>query len=176
MTPQTVSAPPEFFIDTEAGAFVARYSERGLMALRFPDASAKEGRSLPRGADGKGAHWHELTSTAVRAILSGRAPKQLPPLDVSVGTEFQRRVWAALQRIPLGETRTYAALAAEVGNPKAVRAVGGACGANPIPVLIPCHRVLAAHGRIGGFSAGLPWKEWLLEREGVVLVAVFRPS
>ena len=66
-----------------------------------------------------------------------------------------------------GETKSYGEIAEAIGKPKAVRAVGGACGANPIPVLVPCHRVLAANRKIGGFSGGLEWKRRLLEREGV---------
>jgi len=68
--------------------------------------------------------------------------------------------------IPPGQTRSYGEIARAIGNPKAVRAVGGACGANPIPVLVPCHRVLAAHRKIGGFSSGLDWKRQLLAIEG----------
>ena len=83
------------------------------------------------------------------------------------GTDFQRRVWRALQDIPYGQTRSYAQLAAAVGAPRACRAVGGANGRNPLPILIPCHRVIAADGRLAGFSAGLERKEALLELEGI---------
>lgn len=81
------------------------------------------------------------------------------------GSDFQRRVWQEMCRIPLGETRSYGALAARLGS--APRAVGGACGANPIPILIPCHRVLAAGGRPGGYSGkgGLATKRFLLTHE-----------
>jgi len=72
-------------------------------------------------------------------------------------------------KIKFGRTQSYGELAAAIGNPKAVRAVGGACGANPIPVLVPCHRVLAANQKIGGFSSGLEWKRKLLGREGIIL-------
>ena len=75
-----------------------------------------------------------------------------------------------MTRIPLGHTSSYGALANAIGKPKAVRAVGGACGANPIPVLVPCHRVLAANNKIGGFSSGLDWKRKLLARERVNLL------
>ena len=85
----------------------------------------------------------------------------------SAGTEFQQRVWSALKEIPSGETRSYGEVAASIRSPKATRAVGSACGANPIPVLIPCHRVLASGGRLGGFSGGLDWKRRLLMVEGV---------
>lgn len=83
------------------------------------------------------------------------------------GTPFQQKVWAALRRIPFGETRSYAEIAREVGS--SARAVGGACGANPILLVIPCHRVVAADGGLGGFSAGLKNKEWLLAFERAAL-------
>ena len=102
----------------------------------------------------------------MKRILAGNEPTQFPPLDPA-GTEFQKSVWNALRKIPLGKTRSYGEIAKHIGKPRAVRAVGGACGANPIPVLVPCHRVLAANRKIGGFSGGLNWKRALLAREGV---------
>jgi len=75
-----------------------------------------------------------------------------------------------MTKIPLGKTGSYGELARAIGRPKAVRAVGGACGANPIPVLVPCHRVLAANHKLGGFSGGLDRKRELLKREGVTLI------
>ena len=84
------------------------------------------------------------------------------------GTPFQLRVWQALREIPYGELRTYGQLAASLGRPGASRAVGGANGKNPIPLIVPCHRVVASDG-IGGFTGGLAWKERLLAHEGIVL-------
>jgi methylated-DNA-[protein]-cysteine S-methyltransferase len=81
------------------------------------------------------------------------------------GTEFQRAVWQRLREIPYGETISYSELARRVGNPKASRAVGSANGANPIPIVIPCHRVIAADGGLGGFGGGLLVKQALLELE-----------
>ncbi|MDX1442156.1 MAG: methylated-DNA--[protein]-cysteine S-methyltransferase [Gammaproteobacteria bacterium] len=81
------------------------------------------------------------------------------------GSEFQKRVWTALQEIPFGETRSYKQLAEAIGDPAASRAVGSANGANPIPVIIPCHRVIAADGSLGGYSGGLEIKQRLLEIE-----------
>jgi methylated-DNA-[protein]-cysteine S-methyltransferase len=83
-----------------------------------------------------------------------------------VGTAFQRRVWRALLEIPYGETRSYLDLAGSVGNPKAVRAVGQANGRNPIGVVVPCHRVIAADGTLGGYAGGLDRKRLLLSLEG----------
>jgi O-6-methylguanine DNA methyltransferase len=75
-----------------------------------------------------------------------------------------------MTKIPFGQTSSYGELASAIGKPQAVRAVGGACGANPIPVLVPCHRVLAANQKIGGFSGGLDRKRELLKREGIMLI------
>jgi methylated-DNA-[protein]-cysteine S-methyltransferase len=81
------------------------------------------------------------------------------------GTEFQKRVWCALLTIPYGETRSYTQIAAQIGAPKAVRAVGAANGRNPIPVIVPCHRVIGASGDLVGFGGGLAWKRLLLDLE-----------
>jgi methylated-DNA-[protein]-cysteine S-methyltransferase len=86
-----------------------------------------------------------------------------------VGTKFQQAVWTALRAIPYGQVRTYAELADEVGQPTAARAVGGACGSNPIALFIPCHRVIRADGTLGGFGCGMERKRWLLEHEGYVM-------
>lgn len=81
------------------------------------------------------------------------------------GTEFRQKVWAALQTIPYGETRTYGELAKQIGNPKASRAVGGANHNNPVVIVVPCHRVIGADGSLVGFGCGLDMKEYLLELE-----------
>jgi O-6-methylguanine DNA methyltransferase len=85
-------------------------------------------------------------------------------IETSDGTPFQQAVWNELKNIPRGQTRTYGEIAAAIGHPRAARAVGSACGANPLPFFIPCHRAVAAKGP-GGFSCGLPWKKLLLELE-----------
>lgn len=84
------------------------------------------------------------------------------------GTAFQRDVWAALREIPPGTTMSYGGIAARIGRPKSVRAVGLANGSNPIALVIPCHRVIGASGALTGFGGGLPRKKWLLEHEGVL--------
>jgi O-6-methylguanine DNA methyltransferase len=152
-------------IPTSEGGFTAHYSEHGLARLDFPTArpEAQSEKEIPAQV----RRWHRLTTDALNDALAGRAPRVLPPLDLSAGTEFQRHVWSALRRIASGRTRSYAEVAAEIGKPRATRAVGGACGANPIPVLVPCHRVLAANHAIGGFGGGLDWKRKLLAREGI---------
>ena len=87
------------------------------------------------------------------------------PLDLR-GTEFQRRVWELLLYIPFGETRTYLDIALALGDPKAVRAVGAANGQNPVPIIVPCHRVIGGDGALIGYGGGLWRKEWLLAHEG----------
>jgi methylated-DNA-[protein]-cysteine S-methyltransferase len=86
------------------------------------------------------------------------------PLEL-VGTDFQKRVWGALLTIPYGETRSYTEIASQIGAPRAVRAVGAANGRNPIPIIVPCHRVIGASGNLVGFGGGLEWKRLLLDLE-----------
>lgn len=156
-------------IPTRDGRFLASYSKKGLASLNFPSFRNGQAPSTNSAASPEIRRWHRATTRALERALEGRSPKVLPPLDVSAGTAFQKRVWAAMRRIACGKTIAYGELARAIGNPKAVRAVGGACGANPVPVLVPCHRVLAANGKIGGFSGGRSWKKTLLSREGVNL-------
>jgi O-6-methylguanine DNA methyltransferase len=156
-------------IRTPDGCFTARFSERGLAVLDFPDSTippADKG-DPENGFSGRYRRWYGMTAKALFQALAGRKPSQLPPLDLEKGTPFQQAVWRALMEIPSGETRSYREIAQVVGRPQAFRAVGQACGTNPIPVFVPCHRVLAARGRLGGFSGGLDWKKLLLDREGV---------
>jgi methylated-DNA-[protein]-cysteine S-methyltransferase len=98
------------------------------------------------------------------AYLQGRLRSFDLPL-APAGTPFQRQVWEGMAKIPYGATQSYGELARKVKNPGATQAVGSACGANPIPLIIPCHRVLAAAGRLGGFGLGLDAKRWLLDLE-----------
>jgi|ERR1017187_3421859 O-6-methylguanine DNA methyltransferase len=165
-------------VSTRAGQFIARYSEKGLAELNFPSvgrapvgAKSNEDRSpravKPIGVPAPIRHWHRATAAALKQVLAGRSPRKFPPLDLSGGTTFQRQVWNALRKIARGQSKSYGEIARAIGKPKAARAVGGACGANPIPVLVPCHRVLAANGKLGGFSGGLDWKRKLLTCEGI---------
>ena len=100
----------------------------------------------------------------LREYFAGKRAEFDLPL-APVGTAFQRSVWRQLQQIPYGETISYGELARRVGNPKASRAVGSANGANPLPIVIPCHRVIASDGTLGGFGGGLPTKQTLLALE-----------
>ena len=92
------------------------------------------------------------------------------PLAYGPATPFQREVWRALRRIPYGEVRSYRWVARAISRPRSARAVGRACGANPWPIVVPCHRVVAANGSLGGYSSGLNWKRLLLRIEGASLM------
>jgi len=163
------TALAELPISTRDGIFLAHYSEKGLAELDFPSAKTLAAPERNEGApiSAKIKNWHRLTTGALKKILAGSEPTGFPPLDWTGKTEFQKSVWRAMLKISPGKTKSYGEIAHAIGNPKAVRAVGGACGANPIPVLVPCHRVLAANNKLGGFSGGLDWKRKLLAGEGI---------
>lgn len=147
-------------IQTAMGAFTAHFTPTGLAGLDFPNPKAE---STPSAS--VNPRWVEQTAAAVTETLEGRRHPPLPPLDLRNGTAFQREVWNVLRGIPPGATASYLEIARKLGRPKAARAVGQACAANPIPVLIPCHRILASNGKLGGFSGGLDWKRRLLAIE-----------
>ena len=137
-------------IQTPQGIFFATYSQAGLCRLEFP-----ENTKLPKtqlNLTGLAKRWLLATVQTLETILLGQAPRALPPLDLSAGTKFQISVWQQLLQIPLGKARSYGELTKRLGKLGASLAVGSACGANPIPVIVPCHRVLPTQGRIGGFS------------------------
>lgn len=143
---------------------MAHFSDLGLARLTFPNRATSP-LDLPE-LSLELWSWHSLTQQALKEALRDGRVTRFPPMDLRSGTPFQQRVWRILRTIPPGETMTYAEVALAIHQPKAVRAVGGACGANPIPVLIPCHRVLAVNRKIGGFSGGINWKKTLLSIEG----------
>jgi O-6-methylguanine DNA methyltransferase len=165
--------PLELPVATSDGIFLAHYSETGLARLNFPNAGGPAGAQSSRRAVASKQiplsvlRWHRTTTEALKSMLAGRPPKALPPLDWTGTTGFQQSVWRQLLKLGPGQTKSYGEMARAIGRPKAVRAVGGACGANPIPGLVPCHRVLAAGQKIGGFAGGLDWKRTLLAREGI---------
>ena len=164
----------ELPISTHDGKFLARYSENGLAELNFPKnggaelplGQAAQQRRPTKSISTKIKNWRRTTEIALKKILAGKKSK-LPPLDWNGATDFQKSVWKQMLKISTGKTKSYGEISAAIGKPKAVRAVGGACGANPVPVLVPCHRVLAANKKLGGFSGGLDWKRSLLKREGI---------
>ena len=151
-------------VETSLGAMLVAATHRGVCRLAF-----NEGREALETRFGKaelvegGADFAELLATVIASV---EAPGDFShiPLDVK-GTAFQEACWRELQRIPAGETRTYAQIAAAVGKPKAVRAAGSANGANNVAVLIPCHRVIRTGGGLGGYAYGLEIKRKLLEKE-----------
>ena len=104
----------------------------------------------------------------LQAYFKGKTKDLDFPVELN-GTEFQKSVWNEIAKVGFGEVTTYAEIAENIGNPKAVRAVGGAVGSNPVPLAVGCHRVLGASGRITGYSGGdgIPTKRWLLELEGI---------
>lgn len=109
----------------------------------------------------------EQTARQLEEYFAGTRRSFDVPLDPD-GTEFQQQVWAALTRIPFAETSTYGKQAATIGRPRAVRAVGAANGRNPIPIIVPCHRIVGADGSLTGFAAGVDTKRWLLDHERAV--------
>jgi AraC family transcriptional regulator of adaptative response/methylated-DNA-[protein]-cysteine methyltransferase len=150
--------------ETSLGRMLVAWTDNGVcrlsfnedekaLAVRFPAASLTE-------AGDEAAQF-------VAGVVAGvEAPESSAAIPVDVrGTAFQEAVWKALSEIPAGETRSYAQLAAAIGKPAAVRAVGSACGANPVAVLIPCHRALRSDGTLGGYAYGLAIKTELLKRE-----------
>ena len=150
-------------VATPAGVFQAEFRNGKLGALHFPGgvAAAVPGRS--HSADRRLARELKQYFTGKRSSFS-------LPLDLNSGTDFQRKVWRALRRIPYGQTKTYGEVARAIGSPKTSRAVGAACGQNPIPIIVPCHRVVAHNQKLGGFSGGLHWKKRLLALERAWIV------
>jgi methylated-DNA-[protein]-cysteine S-methyltransferase len=110
----------------------------------------------------------EEAQAQLREYLAGARRDFSVPIDLSNGTAFQRSVWQAIRRIPYGRVRSYQWVAAKVGGKQYARAVGMALGANPIPIIVPCHRIVAHDGSLGGFGCGLPMKRRLLKLEGTL--------
>lgn len=157
-------------LHSPVGLLLARHDSAGLRSLRFwpqgnhPPAAT---RDAPRRGDGVG----QQLGDELREYFAGERRTFSLPLALE-GSPFQKRVWAALGAIPFGETRSYRQVAAEAGNPNAAIAVGQANARNPVPIVVPCHRVLAAGGRIGGYmgsgaeGSAIGIKRWLLRHEG----------
>ncbi|QGN53496.1 bifunctional transcriptional activator/DNA repair enzyme AdaA [Novosphingobium sp. Gsoil 351] len=151
-------------VPTSLGRMLVAATDKGVCRLSFAEGIEALKRRFPKAelVEG-GADFAALLKTVIAAVETPGDFSHIP-LDVK-GTAFQEAVWRELQRIPAGETRTYAELAAAVGKPKAVRAAGSANGANNVAVLIPCHRVIRTGGGLGGYAYGLEIKRKLLERE-----------
>lgn len=158
------------WIRTPLGPLVAGATDKGICLLEFPDRRMLEAQLRTVGrlfggrvAPGRNAHLRALEAELAR-YFDGTLRRFTVPLDAP-GTPFQRRVWEQLLAIPPGETRSYEDLAIAIGNPAAVRAVGRANGMNRIAIVIPCHRVIAKDGTLGGYGGGLRRKEFLLALE-----------
>lgn len=155
-------------VDCPLGRLLVAATEKGVCAVNIGDSDAELEKALEREypaaeLERDGEHltpWIE----AILGYLQGQELHLDLPLDIQA-TAFQRRVWHALQRIPYGETRSYREVARAIGNPKAVRAVARACATNPVPLVIPCHRVVRSDGGLGGYGLGGERKRALLERE-----------
>ncbi|MEQ1510909.1 MAG: bifunctional DNA-binding transcriptional regulator/O6-methylguanine-DNA methyltransferase Ada [Sphingopyxis sp.] len=150
---------------TSLGAMLVAATDKGICRLSFDEGAEALTQRFPNAVIAPGDEaMHALVDGAIAAVENPRAMPALP-LDVA-GTAFQQAVWQELQRIPPGETRSYAEVAAAVGKPKASRAAGSANGANNVAVLIPCHRVVRSDGSLGGYAYGVERKAKLLAREG----------
>ena len=137
-----------------------RTSSRGVRSISFVSAPSEE-------AVCHGDPMMDRLIAELDDYFAGKLRKFSVPLDPAPGTDFRNRVWKQLTTIPYGQTRSYAEIAAGIGDPKAARAVGSANGCNPIPIIIPCHRVVKADATLGGYSSGVHIKKKLLELEGV---------
>lgn len=146
-------------IRTPWGDFLVGWEGEGIVSLRFP------GRHGAATAPLEGVA-RELARELNEYLVGERTSFSVPLL--LRGTPFQRRVWEALRAVPYGETTTYGEIAARIGRPRAARAVGRAVGANPVPIVVPCHRVLPKAGGLGNFGPGPEWKERLLRLEGAL--------
>ncbi len=148
---------------TPVGVLTLIASDRGLAAILWQDDSPRRIRLDPRVENAD----HPLLLQAEQQLqeyFAGTRQRFDLPLDFA-GTEFQRKVWAALVSIPFGETRSYKQIAEQIGHPSAMRAVGAANGRNPVSIIAPCHRVIGANGKLTGFAGGLDIKAFLLSLE-----------
>jgi len=150
--------------ETTLGQLLLAATDKGLCRLSFNESEVDLAARFPRATLVRGGLPAGLRAAVLARIEQGADAADIP-LDTG-GTPFQQRVWAALRRIPSGETRSYAQIASAIGQPTASRAVGGANGANPVAVIVPCHRVIAADGGLGGYAWGEAIKRELLRREG----------
>jgi len=159
-------------VDSPFGPLLLAATPRGLVKLSLPNYDAGEAleelaaRISPRVLEAPAQL--DDARRQLDAYFEGRLREFDLPLDWRLSKGFRLRAARAIHRIPYGRTRSYAEIARSAGNERAVRAAGTACGANPIPIVVPCHRVLRSGGALGGYGGGLPMKEALLEMEGVL--------
>ena len=151
-------------LDSPIGRLRLVATDQGLSHLLFDQ---QVGEDLESDGDEVEADDHPVLAAATAQLaeyFAGRRQEFDIPLDLT-GTEFQRAAWSALASVPFGETRSYRQQAEAIGRPKAVRAVGAANGRNPVPIVLPCHRIVGSDGSLTGYGGGLPIKEYLLNHE-----------
>jgi methylated-DNA-[protein]-cysteine S-methyltransferase len=157
--------------DSPFGPLLLATTPRGLVRIGLPSQDSDEllvdlaTRVSPRVLESPAQL--DAVRRQLDLYFEGRLTEFELPLDWRLSKDFRRRVLRAIARIPYGQTRSYTEMARSAGNERAVRAAGSACGSNPIPLVVPCHRVLRSGGALGGYGGGLPMKEALLELEGV---------
>jgi len=161
-------------VDTPFGPLLVASTRQGLVKVSFPSTYDTEetledlaARISPRVLEAPAQLDDVRRQLAL--YFEGRLREFDLPLDWQLSSGFRRRALRAIDRIPYGRTRSYTDIARSAGNERAVRAAGTACGSNPIPIVVPCHRVLRSGGGLGGYGGGLPMKEALLELEGTNL-------
>jgi O-6-methylguanine DNA methyltransferase len=160
-------------ISSAMGECIVMATEAGVCWTGTPGATFDDGLTrtrrwlhFERVAQGKEIAPLQQAVDELRRYFAGERVQFSCPLDLH-GTPFQLAVWRELCRIPYGETRSYGEIACAIGQPNASRAVGAANGANPIAIIVPCHRVIGANGTLTGYGGGLPTKSWLLSLEGI---------
>jgi methylated-DNA-[protein]-cysteine S-methyltransferase len=159
-------------VDTPIGRLLVAATPRGLVHVAFPETPTDTvledlaGRLSPRILEAP--ERLDEVRRELDQYFEGKRRRFELPLDWSLSHGFRRKVLRSIARIDYGQVRSYAELATSAGSPKAVRAAGSACGANPMPVVVPCHRVLRTGGGLGGYGGGLERKQYLLHLEGVL--------
>ncbi len=154
------------YLDSPLGQILVELSDQGIHRFWFVDQAATPAETPAAPASGQGPQHPLLTRVQTQVAEYFVGQRQVFDLPLAAkGTPFQQKVWAALCRIPFGETWSYAQLAEAIGQPTASRAVGMANGRNPIGLLVPCHRVIGKSGQLTGYAGGLERKAWLLAHE-----------
>ncbi len=158
--------------DSPFGPLLLATTARGLVRVGLPNQDSDDllddlaARVSPRVLEAPAAL--DEARRELDLYFEGRLTEFDLPLDWRLSKDFRRRVLRSIARIPYGETRSYTEMARSAGNERAVRAAGTACGSNPLPLVVPCHRVLRSGGALGGYGGGLPMKEGLLRLEGIL--------
>jgi methylated-DNA-[protein]-cysteine S-methyltransferase len=152
------------------GEILVTRSDKGVNLVAFPRSKWQRFLVALKAAEDvdvtKDDRRFSSLEKQLKSYFAGKKVKFREPLDLTGGTAFQRRVWKAMLRIPSGQTKSYGWLARQVGGKDKARSVGTACGANPVPIIIPCHRIIRENGELGGYGGGVGVKRKLLKIEG----------